>query len=744
MPYAIRGRTRPLPRKAPRRAPRRDVSVVPRNAGSGLAAQLNGWAFQPKVYLAWDGPATPNPNWLDVTGYVDVTQGITITPGRTDGLSDPSSATCTFTVDNSDGRWIAGNPSGAWCGLIRKGIWIRVDILPLSGTVSRRFTGYITSLPLAISGLYADTQITASDQFVPLTQAPKYQSMIIEEWLSDPVGAQYIEGYWPLHEPAGATYVSDISGQAPAGAQAMTVRSHGVTSGAGITFASDPAPGFDQLSTVAFAPSGTLLAAVGSGTTGSYPLGSYLQGQVTLTAAAQVTCWIKTSSANQPIWSWSDPTNNYAFGIQLDASGYLAVWQGPLSGDNFTFAGNYGDYALSRYPLDDDVWHQISIRIQTPAVTDAGANAYYSATVDGAQVWYIYGTNSPATGLCPPPNQSRILLGAAEGWTGDAAITGYAMFTGSISDFVVHLFPNANLNPNWYSPYVASATGHAGETTGLRLSRLVAYAGLPAPASEFLLPGTSNPAYMPSLGTSTAVSVGATAHPAGVQTIAGQNPLDALRTVAHTELMPLYVNANGQIALQASTLRQNATAAVTIAAETDLDPSTAFADDYQYMVNQSQVTPSGQAQLVVNTGGAASQALNGVYSTQLDTVSLNALEANSLGAAIIAGGAAPPPRPAPLACEAATLAQVPGYGAAWYDAVLAMTISSVVKVQGWSAESPYGAGGTSTHVVEGWTETIGEGTHLFAWATSPAQGATYQCDSPTLGLCDTPGITLAY
>jgi hypothetical protein len=744
MPYAIRGRVRPLPRKPKPRAPRRDLTVVPRATGSTLAAQLNGWAFQPKVYLAWDGPATPNPNWLDVTSFVDVTQGITITPGRTDGLSDPSSATCTFTVDNSDGRWIAGNPSGAWAGLIRKGIWIRVDILPLSGTLSRRFTGYITSLPLAISGLYAESQITASDQFVPLTQAPKYQSMIIHEWLSDPVGAQYIEAYFPLHEPAGATYVSDISGQAPVAAQSMAVRSHGVTSGGGITFASAPAPGFDQLSTVEFAPSGTLLAAVGSGATGSYPNGSYLQGQFTLSAVAQITCWIKTSSANQPIWSWSDPTANYAFGIQLDAAGYLAVWQGPLSGDNFTLTGAFGDYALSRYPLDDGVWHQVSIRIQTPAATDSGANAYYSAVVDGYQVWDLFGTSSPATGLCPPANQSRFLLGAAEGWTGDAQVTGYAMFTGAISDLVVHLIPTAPINPNWYSPYIASSTGHAGEGTGLRIARLVAYAGLPAPTTAFTLPGTNNTAYQAATGTSTAVSVGTTAHPAGVQTIAGTNPLDAIRAVAHTEFMPLYVDPYGRITVQASTVRQNASSSVTILQETDLDPSTAFADDYQYLVNQAQITPSGQAQLVVNTGGAASQALNGVYSTQLDTVSLNALEANSLGAAVIAGGAAPPPRPAPLAVEAATLAQTPGYGAAWYDDVLALGISGVVQVQNWLAESPYGAGGTSTHVIEGWTETIGEGTHLFAWATSPTQGATYQCDSPTLGLCDTPGITLAY
>ena len=744
MPFATRTMTRPLPRRPHARAPRRSLVVTPKGTGSTLAAQLNGWAFQPRIYLSFDGPTSANPAWLDVTGWVDATQGISINPGRADGLSDVNATTTTLTVDNSDGRWVAGNPSGAWCGLIRKGAWLRVDMLPLSGIVSRRFTGYITTLPLAISGLYGSSQITASDQYVPLTQAPKLKTAIIEEWLSDPVGSQYITGYWPLHEPAGAQFASDVSGQAPAGAQALQIRSHGVSAGGGLTWSGTPAPGFDQVSTVAFAPSGTLLAANGGGTTGSYPNGSYLQGTVTLTAVTQITCWIQTTSLNQPIWSWSDPTANYAFGLQLDSAGYAALWQGPLTSSATTRTGAFIMSGQSHYPLHDGVWHQISIRVQTIAATGYMGQPYYSVTVDGAEVNYEFTATTPVLGFCPPANLSRFLIGTAEGWTGDAQTTGYAMFIGSISDLVVHQFPIASENPNYYSPYIASSTGHAGESTGLRISRLAAYAGLPAPTASFTLPGTTLPAYMPSLGTSTAVNVGATAHPVGVQAVNGANPLDALRAVARTENMPLYVDAYGRITLQPSTLRQNPTPAITITSEADLDPSTDWADDFQYLINEAQITPSGQGQITVDNGGAASQALYGTYATPLDTVSLNSAEAVSLGAAVIGSSASPGPRPAPLACEVATLAVQSRYGAAWYDAVLAMTISSVIQVQGWTAQSPYGAGGTSTHVIEGWTETIGEGQHLFAWTTSAPQGPTIQLDSPTLGLLDDPNLTLAY
>lgn len=743
MPFAIRARTRPLPRRPKPRGVRRSVSVVPRGTGQTLAQQLGGWASVPLVYIAFDGPNTANPAWVDVTTLVDAAKGIVIAPGRADGLSDANAATCSLTVDDSDGRWIAGNPSGAWNGLVRKGMWIRVDLLPLSGTVSRRFTGYITALPTTRSGKGSETTITASDRYFQLGKAPKLGSMIFEDWTSDPVGAPVIAGYFPLHEPAGATYATDISGQAPPGAQALAVRSHAVSAGSGITWAGAPAPGFDQESTARFTPSGTPLPAIAGGTTGALPNGSYLQGTITLASCAHITCWIQTTTAAQPLWSWTNPAGNFAFGLDIDAQGYLQLWQAPLSGSNFSYSGNYVDgprfQNSSTSPINDGLWHQIGFRLLLGSTTPNGL-PYLGLILDGSWVFGAYGGTNPASSISPSPNMSRFTIGAAEGWNGDVATSGMAFFTGSVSDLVVHLFSDPTIHPNWATPWTGSATGHAGESTGQRLTRLASYAGLPVPLAAFALPGNGTTAYQPAPGTSTAISTGPTAHPCGPQTTLGKAPLDALRTVAHTELMPLYADPYGRLTLQASTLRQNAPAALTVTMS-ELDPATSFPDDFQYTFNQVSVTPAGQGSVTVNVNGAASQALNGTISTPVDSVSLNPAEAVSLGAAMILAGANPPPR-VNLALEAATCAQVPGYGAAWYDTVLRLAPSSVIAVTGWDAETPYGAGGSSTHVLEGWTETISRGNHLFVWATSAPQGPNIQLDS-ALGT-DTAGVTLAY
>lgn len=741
MPYSTSTRRQVIPRPARRRGAGRHDQVVPAGTGQTVAQQLGGAAFLPRVYIAFDPPYSTAPGWLEVTEFVDQDQPITITAGRADGLSDPNAATCSLTVDNSDGRWTPTNPSGAWYGQIRKGCWLRVDLLPLSGTVSRRFTGYITALPTTLAGASAQSQISASDVFVLLTQAPKLSTMLVEEWMSDPVGAPYITGYWPLAEPSGATYALDVSGQAPAGRQALQVRTYGAPPNAGITWASTPAPGLDGRSTVAFAPTGTPLAASAGGTTNALPNGSYLQGTVTLPAVVQITCWIRTTTVRQPIWSWADPTANYCCGVDLDSQGYLQIWQSQISFNTPLTVDILANRA-SRLPVTDGVWHQVSLRVQTVAAS-GGTYAYWSLAVDGAQTYALNGYPSPATGLCPSGAMSRFLIGAAEGWNAAAQNSGLSMFTGAISDLVIHTIPQATITPDWYTSWVAGTTGHTGESTGQRVARLVSYGGLPTPQTAVTLPGTLLTVYQPNTGTSPVLNVGTTAHPAGVQQINGKNVLDSLRVVAHTEAMPLFADAYGRITLQASTVRNNPAAAVSITAS-DLDPSTGWADDFQYTINQAIITPSGQGSITVNTGGSTSQALYGVYSTSVETVNLNAAEAASLGAAIIGAGAAPPPRTAPLAVEAATLAQQPGYGAAWYDAVLAVTVSSLVQVTGWQEQTPYGAGGTSTHIVEGWTETITAGLHLIAWNTSAPQGPCLTLDSPTLGVTDTPSLTLPY
>ena len=749
MPFTRPNLTRPQPRPHQPRIPRRAVKPAP-GAGAPFSQQLGTWNFAVRVYVAWDPATTAAPNWIEVTEFVDIPAGISIRRGRPDAEQACQVGTCALTVDNSDGRWSPSNPNGVWFGQIRKGCWLRVDVIPPSQTVSTRFTGFIQTLPVSWEGQYSKVLLSASDRFVLLGNAPKYQSAIVEEWLNDPVGSQYIAGYWPLHEPSSATYASDISGNAPAAQATLSQRSIGVNPGVGLSFSNTASPGYDGLSTVTFAPTGTPWSMFGG--TGALPSGTCLQGTVgPMGNVAQVSCWIQTTVAYQPIWSWCDPASNYGMALMLNSSGQVLVTQYPLNGSTSAIA-DIGTLVVANYPVNDGIWHHISVKFQTPASLPA-LGAFVSFVLDGQYSFgYFCGTNV-ATQTVWQSTVSQFTVGAAQSWgyLGQSIPAGqFAFYTGSISDLVVHQFPNTTINPDWYGVYQAGTTmwqspGAAypvAESCGRRVVRLAQYAGVPAPVQSFSLPNFGNPAFDVTTGVTPFINIPAeTAHPAGMQQLQAQQQLTALQVVAATENMPVFVDKQGRITLQPSTLRQNPATAFTINA-LDLDKSTAWADDFQYLENQQVITPSGQGSLTVDTNGAASQTLNGVYSNSTTTVTVNALESGSLGAAMNLAGANPQPRHNPLACEIATLATQTGYGAAFYDAVLASEISSVVAVTNWPATSASASSGS--YYIEGYAETISGGNHLFAWNTSPAQGPTYQCDSATLGLIDTPGITLAY
>jgi hypothetical protein len=725
--------------------------------GLTTAQILGDWGYTAYIYIAFDPPTAVSPAWIDVTGYVDLeAANITITRGRADGLSDVSTGTCTLTVDNSDGRWSPFNPSGPWYGQIRKGSWLRIDVLPPSGTVSTRFVGFIQQLPVSWSGRYSTVQISASDRFALLGNANPYQTAIAEEWLNDPIAGQYLIGYWPLHEPAGSTYVSDVSGLAPAGQTTLAVRNQGVNAGTALTFANQPAPGYDSASTVTFTPSGTPTNFFG--TSGPYPNGSYLQGNIGPNGnVAVVSCWIQTTSlANQPIWSWTDPASNYGLWAGLLGGtlggGPFVLTQYPLNGVT-TNIGNINSVNFSNINLADGNWHQIVAKIQTVAGTNFANHALLQVWIDGDYSFGYFTGPGITVDIIPPATLSRFTLGGAESWllfnTTYLPTGQVALFQGSISDLAIASYPSNTVSPDFYGTYQAGTrmwqspglTYSLPESCGRRVLRLASFAGLPVPEATSTPLGTTVKDV--TVGTSSTVNIPAeTAHLAGFQQISGSTPLTAMLTAAHTENMPLFIDRQGRLTLQPSTLRQNPTTPAFSIDAADLDPSTTWADDFQYFTNQAVITPSGLGSLTVNTNGTISQNLNGLYSKSLDTVTVNAAESASLGAAVNYAGSNPPPRVAPLAVEAATLAGQTGYGNAWYDAVLAAEISTVIQVTDWAAGTP--GPSTSTHYIEGYTETLGMGTHLIAWNVSATQGATYQCDSPTLGVIDTPGLTLAY
>ena len=735
MPYARPNRTSTTPCPAARRPKRAIVIAGPQNPAATLAESTGTWNFAVRVWLAFDPPSAATPNWIDISGFVEQDQPIMIVPGRADGLSDVNATTCALTVDNSDGRFMAANPNGVWFGKIGKGSWLKVEIYPPSGIVSSRFVGFITTLPNQWSGQYQTGQITASDRFEKLGRAPAIISSIQSEVLTDPNLAGKIQGYWNLHESQGSVSFGDTSGQ---GAQYMrAVGLGGVPAGTGMGASNVNAPGFDGLRAVTFNPpstsQGTYLTAPISTPTGVWSAGPTYTG-----LAGCLSFWYQaTSTAAQTIISVVDPSAQFAAtAYQVSGGvfdGRLQVLYASTSQANPVTAS----LAVAPGRIADGAWHHVVIALA--ASSSLGGNATATMYIDG---YFVQASGAFVTNA--GGNFTQLIVGG--GYSSPGVLSAGA---GNISDVSWYWSSALQFEGSPSSPadisshFLAGSTGFSGETTDLRIARVARYGGVPIPLASYFDGPTINTVqrYNPIQGAWTNLSPGA--HLAGTQNMAGRKPLDVMQEAAHTEAMPLYVDRAGFLTIQPSTARQNTTPAWTVNA-LDLDPTTQVADDFAYVTNQMTITPNGQAaQTVIGATGSPgrlSQAKYDVADGSQATASLNPVEAQSLGLGYIQLRADPPPRLAPLAIEAATTALLPGYGAAWYDAVLASTISTPVRVT--SAPAAVG-GGNYDCLIEGWTETIQAGTHLFQFNVSAIQGPTYQLDDVVLGHIDTDGSTLS-
>lgn len=707
-----------------------------------VAQILGAWNYTGYVYIAFDGPSAASPSWVDVTGFVDLAKStISITRGRTDGFSDVSVGTCSLTVDNTDGRWTPTNAAGAWYGLIRKGIWLRVDILPPSGTVSTRFVGFVTALPTVWDGLYASTPIQASDRFQKLGQAAALPAMTSAEVLYDTSTGPVVAAHYPLSEAQAGSGLQlsfgDISGNAspplaptPWGSATYAnylsyIKPQGVA-----------APGFDGANCVQFQP-----ASISQGTalvTTVQPWNGYSGFQ----SFGVLELWMQTTfvGTTQPFAALWDPSGAVALNFAIDGgTGYLVISQETTSANSAYGAFTDGTMipgttqisaiVQTGVVLNDGNWHYVSIAVQ---VAVGGANHNYIINIDGKTVWQSgFAIVSLSTQL------NTLVIGA-----GYAVALGVnpQCFTGNIAN--VSWILTGNRASNYPAHYRAGYDAFNTETADQRIARIARYAGVPEPTSlQVPAPGYNPvPIYNGTKGAWT--NLGSCVHQCGPQSIIGRQPLDVMREAARAEGMPLYVDRNGYLAIQPCTTRYDATSAWSVAAS-DIDPSTAFTDDFQYLINQVTVTPNGGASQTVNGApGLASQAKYGVYNNSIQSASVNATEAANLALGSIGANADPVPRINPLVVEAATLATQAGYGNAWYDAVLATDVSTVATVTGLPSQAP---ASSMSVFIEGYTETIGLGQHTFSFSTSPQTYANaFQLDSATLGILDSPGIVLAY
>lgn len=143
--------------------------------------------------------------WTDITAYVRQDPGIEMTVGvrNEGGTSDPAS--CTFVVNNRDGRFSIRNTAGAYYGNIKRNTPVRVKV----GT-TQRFIGEIAEFPSrwGQSGDPVWAPLVGTGILRRYQHASSLDSTLITalQKLSDANGD--ITGYWPVEDAPGATSVA--------------------------------------------------------------------------------------------------------------------------------------------------------------------------------------------------------------------------------------------------------------------------------------------------------------------------------------------------------------------------------------------------------------------------------------------------------------------------------------------------------------------------------------------------------
>lgn len=237
----------------------------------------------------------------------------------------------------------------------------------------------------------------------------------------------------------------------------------------------------------------------------------------------------------------------------------------------------------------------------------------------------------------------------------------------------------------------AGLTGFAGESSDERIERLAAYAGLTAGDLD--------------------LEAGALDVPA--QAISGRSDLDAMRDVEQAEGGVLYVNGDGQLALQNRTHRAltstGAAALAITAADVDHDDLT-LSTDKQYLQNTVTGTRTGGAtQTVVSANSVAAYdeypaSIDLLVATDAEVLARINWQANAYDDVA--------PRLSSVTIDLLTCSD------AIQEAVLALEIGDRLTVSGMPTQSPIA---TADLIIEGWSERVSSGAWSITFNTAPAE-----------------------
>lgn len=146
-----------------------------------------------KVEVRFDGT-----NWVDVSGWALLPQGISIQRGRDSETGDAISVgTCSFTLENNDGRFTADRALSPYYPYVVEGVACQVSAF-VNGSYRVRFYGTVQSWATSWTddtGLHAQTAVTVTDT---LGDLPDYTfQQAADEVVRRSAGVLY---HWPLRE----------------------------------------------------------------------------------------------------------------------------------------------------------------------------------------------------------------------------------------------------------------------------------------------------------------------------------------------------------------------------------------------------------------------------------------------------------------------------------------------------------------------------------------------------------------
>lgn len=537
--------------------------------------------------------------WVDVSPWLRSSPGITITRGRQDEQSAVQPSIATFSLNNDDGRFSPGLPSSPYYPDVTDGQPVRITAL-VDGDTIPRFYGHLSDLEVewpreADPATSAVATWTAVDISARLSaRAGQLRSFLREEELLDQPATLL-----PLNEADGATLAGNLGSVSGSG---NLLRLAGVGS---YTFGTGTGPPADGAS--------SLVLTRASATGGWYVRAPTSVFEVAITVEA----WINTTTTNTTIInaavaSTGDPFVGYGMQLRVSAAGRLE-WRsdGTLTA---TSPGN----------IDNGATHHVAAVYQHTG-TQHTATLY----VDGVEV----ATSSVAL--------SWVLVVA--NWVFVGGGPKMNLFNGTINN--VGVYREALTAARIAAHYNAGWTGHGGDRSDERISRLAGYAGLDSlTASQRTGVGIWDDAALALWNTTMVWADSTVSLEYGSATVYGQATgggeyLSAMRDVTATEGGLLFVDREGRLTMHSRSHRYNAAAAAILdLVAPDLAP------EYTTQDIANDVTAVTEDGIQARASDTTSIALRGTYDLQLELLTRDADDAYGAASWRVNRNGTPQPR----------------------------------------------------------------------------------------------------